>query len=277
VTKLDGGSPIRKPKDWVARLKLSLGRVVEDDLMAALRVGVVLTEDDYHSVSDPAIRDDPTLHEHNFPARVWWADHEEERSVAGLMAALKEADEIDKAVTWAWLRSTHALQTIVYQYDMDGFATAITPPNTIQEAGAELASDDEFKAYFDGQYTSTNPDAARLERAIETVALVRDRVLAKATDFLDWNVTAAIQELAEVREEFSWKPWATDEPFVNRDRVRDEVVDVMHFLGNILVAIGVTDEELAEAYQAKQEKNRLRKESGSYSARKGGIAEGSDV
>ena len=95
--------------------------------------------------------------------------------------------------------------------------------------------------------------------------------------YLDWNVTAAGQELAEVREEFSWKPWATDQPFVNRDRVRDEVIDVMHFLGNILVAIGVDDAEFEEHYKAKQDRNRARMASGTYSARKGGLSEGSDA
>lgn len=97
------------------------------------------------------------------------------------------------------------------------------------------------------------------------------------TRYLDWNATAAVQELAEAREEFSWKPWARDPAFINRDRIRDEIIDVMHFLGNMLVAIDVTDEELEEAYRRKQEINRARAESGNYSARKGGLAEGSDV
>jgi dimeric dUTPase (all-alpha-NTP-PPase superfamily) len=96
-------------------------------------------------------------------------------------------------------------------------------------------------------------------------------------EYLNWNCTAAVQELAEVREEFSWKPWAKDEPFVNRERVRDEIIDALHFLGNMLTVMGVTDEELAEAYQRKQEINRQRAASGTYSAKKGGLSEGSDV
>jgi hypothetical protein len=95
-------------------------------------------------------------------------------------------------------------------------------------------------------------------------------------DYLDWNQTAAVQELAELREEFFWKPWATDAPFVNRDRILSEAVDVNHFIGNMLVALGVTDEEYEEAYRAKQDKNRRRAASGTYSAKKGGLAEGSD-
>jgi hypothetical protein len=104
-----------------------------------------------------------------------------------------------------------------------------------------------------------------------------DRFVDTLAKYIDWNVTAAVQELAEVREEFSWKPWATDEPFVNRDRVLNEVVDVLHFLGNILVGMGVNDKELVAAYCAKQKKNVARKTSGNYSARKGGLSEGSDI
>jgi hypothetical protein len=96
------------------------------------------------------------------------------------------------------------------------------------------------------------------------------------TIYLDWNTTAAVQELAEVREEFSWKPWATDIAFVHRNRVIQEAVDVLHFLGNILTAVGCTDEMLEEVYRRKQQINTERAASGTYSARKGGLAEGSD-
>jgi len=96
-------------------------------------------------------------------------------------------------------------------------------------------------------------------------------------EYLDWNQTAAVQELAELREEFSWKPWAKDKPFVNRERVLKEAVDVAHFLGNILTAIGVTDEEWEAAYRLKQDINRQRAASGTYSARKGGLSQGSDI
>lgn len=94
--------------------------------------------------------------------------------------------------------------------------------------------------------------------------------------YLDWNTTAAVQELAELREEFSWKPWAMDRPFYDRDRILAEAVDCLHFIGNILSGIGVTDEELWEAYRRKQQINRDRVASGNYSAKKGGLTHGSD-
>jgi hypothetical protein len=94
--------------------------------------------------------------------------------------------------------------------------------------------------------------------------------------YVTWNVFAAHQELAEAAVEFSWAPWATDEPFVNRERLRDELIDVLHFVGNILVALEVSDEELAAAYAAKQDLNRRRAASRAYSKRKGGLGDGSD-
>lgn len=63
---------------------------------------------------------------------------------------------------------------------------------------------------------------------------------------------------------------------MNRARVLAELVDVAHFVGNMLVNMEVTDAEWAAAYQRKQEVNRARMASKTYSARKGGLGDGSD-
>lgn len=95
--------------------------------------------------------------------------------------------------------------------------------------------------------------------------------------YINWNQTAAVQELAELREEFSWKPWAVDEQFVNKQRIIEESVDVLHFIGNIMVGLGVTDDEFWAHYRSKQRKNIVRQASGTYSAKKGGLALGSEL
>lgn len=136
---------------------------------------------------------------------------------------------------------------------------------TNAEAWRWLASTKQF------QTETYNYDIEGMAEAIEEGQT--DAVDAK---YFDWNTTAAVQELAELREEFSWKPWATDPPFVNRSRIIRESVDVLHFIGNMLVAVGCTDEEFWQLYQEKQQINRERAASGTYSARKGGLAEGSD-
>ena len=76
------------------------------------------------------------------------------------------------------------------------------------------------------------------------------------------NVLPLIVEAVELLNEVSWKYWAHDEPFVRRAEVLNEAVDIAHFLGNILVEIGVTDEEWEEAYQAKQKENERRQREG---------------
>lgn len=120
------------------------------------------------------------------------------------------------------------------------------------------------------QNTIYGSDLPRLRYAL------REGDAGPLAEFINWNLTAAVQELAEVREEFSWKPWATDAPFVNRKRVVEECVDVLHFVGNILAGLGVSDGEFWAEYRRKQYKNRQRQESGTYSAKKGGVAMGSD-
>ena len=63
-------------------------------------------------------------------------------------------------------------------------------------------------------------------------------------EYLRWNMLAIDDELAEVRKEISWKPWQHDEPYVNRKAVVKECVDILHFVGNIICAVGGTDEQL---------------------------------
>lgn len=89
-------------------------------------------------------------------------------------------------------------------------------------------------------------------------------------DYMLYNLYALTDEVAEVGREIGWKPWAKDRGFVRQDAVIDEVVDVMHFLSNILCAAGVTGEQLAKAYRSKQDENRRRMASGTYTQRKDG-------
>ena len=72
------------------------------------------------------------------------------------------------------------------------------------------------------------------------------------------NFIATIVELVELLNETKWKYWSHEAPWVRRQRVLEEAVDANHFIGNMLVAVGVTDEEYEEAYQRKQEENRER-------------------
>jgi len=81
------------------------------------------------------------------------------------------------------------------------------------------------------------------------------------------NVTAATAELGEFLQELGpiWKQWADLPDRLDqdaRDRAVGELVDVVHFIANVAIALGVTDDEWETRYAAKQEKNRQRQAAG---------------
>lgn len=81
-------------------------------------------------------------------------------------------------------------------------------------------------------------------------------------DSIVMNHSALVVELSEFMNEVGWKNWATPRGWINRDAAVGELVDVAHFLANILVRLGVTDDEWERLYQVKQNVNRARQRSG---------------
>jgi hypothetical protein len=81
-------------------------------------------------------------------------------------------------------------------------------------------------------------------------------------DYLTWNVTALVAELGEFLQEVGWKPWTTRRGWVYRERAVKELVDVAHFLANLICALGVTDDEWEQRYRLKQEVNAQRQAHG---------------
>ncbi len=79
------------------------------------------------------------------------------------------------------------------------------------------------------------------------------------------NVTSLTAEIGEFLQEVPWKPWTNPLPKLApeaRARAVGELIDVGHFLANLLVALGVTDDEWETRYQAKQGVNRQRQVDG---------------
>jgi hypothetical protein len=89
-------------------------------------------------------------------------------------------------------------------------------------------------------------------------------------EYIRWNMLAIDDELAEMRQAISWKPWQHDDPYIDRDELVKEAVDVLHFVANIICAAGATDEELDAVYVQKMAKNRARQENG-YKVRDIGV------
>jgi len=80
--------------------------------------------------------------------------------------------------------------------------------------------------------------------------------------YVTWNHTAAVKELGEALDEVGWKPWGKRRGWIDRDAFITELVDAVHFIGNMAVAAGCTDEEWERRYRAKRTINQERQRDG---------------
>lgn len=86
-------------------------------------------------------------------------------------------------------------------------------------------------------------------------------------NYIREQTLAAFVELGEFIQNLTWKPWAKEKRVPSGDArtlaVR-ELVDVLHFVANDLIALGVTDTELNEEYARKMQINRERMKDGGH-------------
>ena len=76
------------------------------------------------------------------------------------------------------------------------------------------------------------------------------------------NYTRAMQqEIAELIDSVPWKWWAKYQKF-DQQNAKVEVVDLFHFLISIAQVIGMTPEDIYQAYLKKNEVNHSRQDSG---------------
>jgi hypothetical protein len=82
-------------------------------------------------------------------------------------------------------------------------------------------------------------------------------------DYVVWNSTALVVELGEFLQEVRWKPWQDGRGTIAEPNLAHlEIVDVLHFVANIAIAVGLDDVELSRLYEAKQLENRDRVRTG---------------
>ena len=76
------------------------------------------------------------------------------------------------------------------------------------------------------------------------------------------NYTRAMQqELAELTDSVPWKWWAKYQEF-DEQNAKVEVVDLFHFLVSLAQTLGMTADDVFDAYIAKNKVNHLRQDSG---------------
>lgn len=73
------------------------------------------------------------------------------------------------------------------------------------------------------------------------------------------TVLAIVSELAEVLDEVNFKWWVNPRP-VNREAVKEELVDILHFFVSACLQMGISAEELYRGYLAKNAENFRRQE-----------------
>lgn len=69
------------------------------------------------------------------------------------------------------------------------------------------------------------------------------------------------QEMAELIDSVPWKWWAKYQAF-DKQNARVEVIDLFHFLISLAQTLGMSADDVYDAYQAKNKVNHQRQESG---------------
>lgn len=76
------------------------------------------------------------------------------------------------------------------------------------------------------------------------------------------NYTRAMQqEMAELTDSVPWKWWAKYQEF-DKQNARVEVIDLFHFLVSLAQTLGMTADDVFDAYVAKNKVNHERQDSG---------------
>lgn len=100
----------------------------------------------------------------------------------------------------------------------------------------------------------------RLERIFELQAMLNEDIVRKRNlDFsyevwMQKNILAAMDELTELLNELNYKWWKNPKP-IDGEAVREELVDVLHFLISMCIRSGMTAEDLYAGYIKKNQEN----------------------
>lgn len=114
----------------------------------------------------------------------------------------------------------------------------------------------------------------KLEQIFELQAALNQRIGVRLENLSEeeqakWvlNYTRAMQqELAELVDSVPWKWWAKYQKF-DHQNARVEVIDLFHFLVSLAQVLGMSPDDVYQAYVKKNQVNHARQESG-YSEKK---------
>lgn len=115
--------------------------------------------------------------------------------------------------------------------------------------------------------TPTTPD--KLEEIFRLQEVLNERIGVKLRNLPEEEKTKWIlnysramnQEMSELIDSVPWKWWAKYQKF-DEQNVRVEIIDLFHFLISLAQTVGMTADDVFQAYLKKNEINHKRQESG---------------
>jgi dimeric dUTPase (all-alpha-NTP-PPase superfamily) len=81
------------------------------------------------------------------------------------------------------------------------------------------------------------------------------------SEWIDRLTTAMIAEALELKEESNWKWWKKPKE-IDKDAIRDEMADILHFWVSLCLKLGISPHDIYRAYIEKNEENRKRQQKG---------------
>lgn len=106
--------------------------------------------------------------------------------------------------------------------------------------------------------------------------IIRERNIEKSLSVWVRDLTVAMEdEISEVRREINWKWWKNEKP-IDIIALREEVIDLWHFLVSLSQKVGLTADDVYRVYCEKNAENHARQDG---TSNKGGykVAERSDL
>lgn len=85
--------------------------------------------------------------------------------------------------------------------------------------------------------------------------------------FLVLFCDAIIDEVSEIKDHLNWKPWKNNK-IIDMEEVKEESIDLLHFLLDIFNKLEMTPYEIVERYDAKHQENIDRQTDGGKDGRK---------
>jgi dimeric dUTPase (all-alpha-NTP-PPase superfamily) len=98
-----------------------------------------------------------------------------------------------------------------------------------------------------------------LQKKLDKLIIEKRDVSFNKEEWVKNEILAIMAELTEILNEVNYKWWKTPKK-INEEALKEEVIDVVHFVVSLCLKIGITPEELYKTYVKKNLVNIKRQE-----------------